>query len=179
MQRSIRTALLTDIWNLGLYYYMVTYVLRPFYCLFIQNKILCRWMCRCCRRFPPRWLSATLSGRTTYRMSFLSYQTATLLIQKGKKPVLRIHYILVWIRIRIYGFMPLTNGSGFGSGSCYVVIDLLKMSTKVKNSRNQGFSYYFCMMIEGSGSGSNLWRKDTDPEGQKTCGSGRNIKKFI
>ncbi len=23
-----------------------------------------------------------------------------------------------------------------------------------QNSRNQGFSYYFCMMIEGSGSGS-------------------------
>jgi hypothetical protein len=32
-------------------------------------------------------------------------------------PVLRIHDILVWIRIR--GTMPLTNGSGCGSGSCY------------------------------------------------------------
>jgi hypothetical protein len=35
--------------------------------------------------------------------------------------VLRIHDILVWIRIR--GSMPLTNGSGsgsgFGMGSCY------------------------------------------------------------
>jgi hypothetical protein len=33
-------------------------------------------------------------------------------------PVLRIHDILVWIRIRmrIRGSMPLTNGSGFGSG---------------------------------------------------------------
>jgi hypothetical protein len=31
------------------------------------------------------------------------------------KPVLRIHDILVWIRIR--GSMPLTNGSR--SGSCY------------------------------------------------------------
>jgi hypothetical protein len=29
--------------------------------------------------------------------------------------VLRIHDILVWIRIR--GSMPLTNGSGFGGGS--------------------------------------------------------------
>ncbi len=33
------------------------------------------------------------------------------------EPVLRIHDILVWIRIR--GSMPLTNGIGFGSGSCY------------------------------------------------------------
>ncbi len=29
-----------------------------------------------------------------------------------------------------------------------------KRSHKWKNSRNQGFSYYFCLMIEGSGSGS-------------------------
>jgi hypothetical protein len=36
--------------------------------------------------------------------------------------VLRIHDILVWIRIRIWirGFMPLINGSGCGSGSCYL-----------------------------------------------------------
>jgi hypothetical protein len=34
-----------------------------------------------------------------------------------RKAVLRIHDILVWIWIR--GSMPLTNGSGFGSGSCY------------------------------------------------------------
>ncbi len=33
--------------------------------------------------------------------------------------VFRIHDILVWIRIRIRGSMPLTNGSGFGSGACY------------------------------------------------------------
>ncbi len=32
-------------------------------------------------------------------------------------PVLWIHDILVWIHIR--GSMPLTNGSGFGSWSCY------------------------------------------------------------
>ena len=36
-------------------------------------------------------------------------------------PVLRIHDILGWIRIRIWirRSMPLTNGSGCGSGSCY------------------------------------------------------------
>ncbi len=35
----------------------------------------------------------------------------------GCLSVLRTHDILVWIRIRIRGSMPLTNGSGFGSGS--------------------------------------------------------------
>jgi hypothetical protein len=30
----------------------------------------------------------------------------------------------------------------------------MKSQKASQNSRNQGFSYYFCMMIEGSGSGS-------------------------
>ncbi len=102
--------------------------------------------------------------------------------------VLRIHDILVWIRIRIRGSMPLTYGSGsrFGFGSCcfhhwpswrqqnltkkkvfgrlLVKVHLhhfSKISQKEvkKNSINQGFSYYFCGMIEGSGSrkSKNMW----------------------
>jgi hypothetical protein len=83
------------------------------------------------------------------------------------------------IQIRIRGSMPLTNGSGSGS---IFVIDLqdaskilifntifsayyflkvnlhhfskIKSQKESQNSRNQGFSYYFCMMIEGSGSGA-------------------------
>ncbi len=103
--------------------------------------------------------------------------------------VLRIHDILGWIRIRILGSMPLTNRSGFGSGSwirillfssltfkmpaknlffntifntifsAYYFLKLnLHHFTKIKsqkeflNSKNRGFSYYFCMIIEGSGS---------------------------
>jgi hypothetical protein len=44
--------------------------------------------------------------------------------------VLRIHDILVWIRIR--GSMPLTNGSGsgFGSGSCYIFVIGLQDANK-------------------------------------------------
>jgi hypothetical protein len=38
---------------------------------------------------------------------------------KKKQPVLRIHDILVWIRIWIRGSLPLTNGSGCGSRSFY------------------------------------------------------------
>ncbi len=95
--------------------------------------------------------------------------------------VLRIHDILGWIRIRIRGSMHLTDGSGsgFGSGSWYFrhwlsrnkffktifsAYYFLKLHShhfsKIKsqkeslNNRNQGFSYYFCMIIEGSGSGS-------------------------
>jgi hypothetical protein len=57
---------------------------------------------------------------------------------------------------------------------------------KSQNSRNQGFSYYFCLMIEGSGYGSVhhtngdldtdpyfiLMVSDPDPGGPKTYGSG-------
>ncbi len=94
--------------------------------------------------------------------------------------MLRILDILGWIRIliRIRGSMPPTNGSG--SGSCYFrywpsrcqqktnfltqffllitfcsyIYNIFykdKKSKESKNSRNQGFSYHFCTMIEGSG----------------------------
>jgi hypothetical protein len=99
--------------------------------------------------------------------------------------VLRSHDILGWIRIRIRGSMPLTNGSGFGSWirillfssltfkiqhktnflntifSVYYFLKLhlnhfseKKSQKESQNSRNLGFSYYFCMMIEGTGFGS-------------------------
>jgi hypothetical protein len=34
------------------------------------------------------------------------------------------------------------------------IFSKIKSQKEPQNSRNQGFSYYFCMMIEGSGSGS-------------------------
>ncbi len=89
----------------------------------------------------------------------------------------RIHDIVVWIRIRIRGSMPLTNGSG--SWIRILLFSSLTFKNHQKtnffflllfegtftsffkdkksnshNSRNQGFSYYFCLLIEGSGSGS-------------------------
>ncbi len=98
--------------------------------------------------------------------------------------------ILGWIRIR--GSMPLTNGSGSGSGSWIRILLLSSLTFKMpekkyifntifsayyflklhlhhfskiksqkesQNNRIQGFSYYFCMMIEGSGTGrpKNMW----------------------
>ncbi len=47
-------------------------------------------------------------------------------------------------------------------------------SKKLQNSRNQGFSYFLCLLIEGSGSGPFLWLMDpdSDPGVPKTCGSG-------
>ncbi len=78
--------------------------------------------------------------------------------------VLRIYDILV--RIRIRGSMPLTNGSRScyfrhlsSSFSAYYLPYFLKVhlhrlsKTKLKKksqkARNQGFSYYFCLMMEG------------------------------
>jgi hypothetical protein len=50
--------------------------------------------------------------------------------------VLRIHDILVWIRIRMRGSMPLTKGSG----SCYFVIDLQNANKKLIFLRK-----FFCL----------------------------------
>ena len=115
-------------------------------------------------------------------------QTRPLLQCKGA--VFRIHDILGWIRIRILGSMPLTNGSGFVIDlqdvskklifntvfSAYYVLkvhlhhfSMIKSQKESQNRRNQGFAYYFCMMIKsgagsipltsGSGSGrpKNMW----------------------
>jgi hypothetical protein len=78
------------------------------------------------------------------------------------KPVFRIHGILGWIRIR--GSMLLTNGSGSWIGILLFSSLIFKMpgtftsffksQKESQNRRNQGFSYYFCILIEGSGSGS-------------------------
>jgi hypothetical protein len=93
--------------------------------------------------------------------------------------VFRIHDILVWIRIR--GTMPLTNGSDADKDPAVFVIDLqdankkaifkknfcllllkvylhhfskIKSPKEITNRRNQGFSFYFCLMIKGSESRS-------------------------
>ncbi len=98
--------------------------------------------------------------------------------------VLRIHDILVWIRIRIRGSMPLTNGSGSGCGSgsfychhwpsrcqqkntlkkkffCILLFEGTftsffkgKKSKRSHKTVDPGFSYYFCLMIERSGAGA-------------------------
>ncbi len=83
-------------------------------------------------------------------------------------------------RIRIGGSVCLTYGSG--SRSCYFrhwfstpqqkTIDFLKYiyiifqrKKKSQNRRNQGFSYYFCLMIEGAGADQN-----PEPGGPKHIG---------
>jgi hypothetical protein len=92
--------------------------------------------------------------------------------------VLRIHAIFV--RIRIRGSIPLTNGSGCGYGSCYflryiyIIFSEIKVKKKSQNSRNQCFSFsFFSLMIEGSGSGSVSLANGSrfDPGDLKTCGS--------
>ncbi len=94
---------------------------------------------------------------------------------QAPKPVLRIPDIIV--RIRIRGSVPLTYivdpdpaifVSDLQDGNkknynlfCFLLFEATltsvfkeKCHKESQNSRNQGFSYYFCLMIEGSGSGS-------------------------
>jgi hypothetical protein len=88
---------------------------------------------------------------------------------KKKKAVLRIHNILGWIRIldpdpAIFVTDLQDASKKLAFNTSFSVFYFLKVHlhhfSKIKcqkesqNSRNQGFSYYFCMMIEGSGSGS-------------------------
>jgi hypothetical protein len=97
--------------------------------------------------------------------------------------VFRIHDILEWIRIRgsmplINGSgsgswirillfssltfkMPTKKNFSLNIFSAYYFVKAhlhnfltIKSQIESQNSRNQGFSYYFCMMTEGSGSGS-------------------------
>ncbi len=67
-----------------------------------------------------RWGTAPLTRSLSY-LSFSSRRFRALDQNVTDPPVLRIHDNLVWIRIRIRGSMPLTNGSrsgcGCGSGS--------------------------------------------------------------
>jgi hypothetical protein len=47
-----------------------------------------------------------------------------------------------------------------------------KIQKKSQNSRNQGFSNYFCLMTERSGSGSKPLTNGSGSGRPKTCGSG-------
>ncbi len=82
------------------------------------------------------------------------------------KTSVRIRDILVWIRVQ--GSLPLTNNLApsrhqqkyfFPCLFAYYFSKVhLHHSSKIKSrkesqtSRNKGFSYYFCLMLEGSGS---------------------------
>ncbi len=81
-------------------------------------------------------------------------------------PVLRIHDILLWIRIWIRGSMPLTNGSGscyfrHWSSRCQQKIVFFKFSclllfegTFTSFFKDKKSKKSLSLMIEGSGSGS-------------------------
>ncbi len=87
-----------------------------------------------------------------------------------------MHWVFVWNKsIFIYYFIystlpPKTNFNTFFSAYYPLKVHLhhfskIKSQKESQNSKNQGFSYYFCMMIEGSGSGSmrtkNIWIRNT------------------
>ncbi len=142
------------------------------------------WAWRAGGSRPPSWWAScsawtcTATTRRTFRHVPPERQPKSLL--PGQ--VLRIHDILVWIRIWIWIRRSMTLTSGSGSGSCFfrhwpsrrqqktnlkkkffcllLFEGTFKSFFKDKKSkrshktegRNQGFSYYF-WLIEGSGSG--------------------------
>ncbi len=113
--------------------------------------------------------------------------------------MLRIHVILGWIRIRIRGSMPLTNGSvfGFGSESWIRILKFSSLTFKM-SAKNKFFNTIFSaydflkldlhnfskIKIQKDSQNSRpdpdpeqdpdqfLWLVDPDPGGPKTRGSG-------
>ncbi len=97
-----------------------------------------------------------------------------------------IHASDWWIRILLFSsltFKILTKNNFLKNFSAYYFLKVhihhfskIKSQKESQNSSYQGFSYYFCMMTEESGSesgfGPYLWLMDPDPGGPKTCGSG-------
>jgi hypothetical protein len=66
------------------------------------------------------------------------------------KTVLRIHAILGWIRIRIRGSMPMTNGSRFGSGSWIRILIFSSLTFKMPAKNyffNKIFSAYYFLKL--------------------------------
>ncbi len=57
----------------------------------------------------------------------------------------RIHGILVWIRIR--GSMPLTNGSGFGSGSWIRILLFSSLNFKMLAKNLIFLQKFFCLLL--------------------------------
>ncbi len=85
-------------------------------------------------------VSAMMSIRIWLQIRILPKNWASLYC----KAVLRIHDILGWIRIRIRGSMPLTNGSGFGSGSgSWIRILLFSSLTFKMPAKTQFFNTIF------------------------------------
>ncbi len=75
----------------------------------------------------------------------------------------RIHASDLWIRILLFSsltFKMPTKTIFVKTFSCLLLFEgtflhsfpKIKSQKESQNSRNQGFSYYFCMMTEGSGS---------------------------
>jgi hypothetical protein len=95
------------------------------------------------------WRSMYCSGCWVFYFEiFKSHAHSTFIHIMHNLSVLRIHDILGWIRIRILGSMPLTNGSGFGSGSWIRVLLFSSWTFEMPAKKNLFFNtifstYYF------------------------------------
>ncbi len=90
---------------------------------FLQNKILTQNVCKKLIFLDWKWCAFGQVIRKKYDtvrkkpLKLLNTVSYKIILSTVFSTVLRIHDIFGWIRIR--GSMPLTNGSGSVSGSCY------------------------------------------------------------
>ncbi len=88
---------------------------------------------------------------------FLQYDDLCIIVAD---PDPRISAYDSWIRIRVrlllfrYANKKIFRLLLFEGTFFYIIFQSEKVISKLQNSRNKGFSYYFCVMIEGSRSGS-------------------------
>ncbi len=68
-------------------------------------------------------------------------------------PCCSYHKMFVWIRILLFSSLILSLYGTFWR-YIYIIFQRWRVKKKLQNSRNQGFSYYFCLIMEGSGSKS-------------------------
>jgi hypothetical protein len=79
----------------------------------------------------------------TAKVNNYKFSKVTVVSRSWFHPVLRIHAILVWIRIRIRGSIPLTNGSG----SFFFIIDLQDANKKLPVVKKSFSAHYFLKVL--------------------------------
>ncbi len=120
------------------------------------SNMTTKWQRREISNFEYLMFLNTIAGRTyndlnqypVFPWVITNYESAELDLSSPNnfrwvRPVLRIHDILVWIRIRIriLGSMPLTNRCG--SGSCFFVVDRQDATKKQIFLNKCFFTCYF------------------------------------
>jgi hypothetical protein len=110
-----------------------------------------------------------VGGPDTPLLDTLDQQDLTTKLHKFRVSQTAFRYFFIFSRkLHFYGARRLDTVE-----STFTLFFKDKKPKEVKeNSINQGFSYYFCLMIEGSGSGCIPLTNGSGSRRPKTCGSG-------